>query len=122
MYIPFYAGESHERVAVDGAKNLLRQTGHEDPGGPWIPLGVGVHSGVAFVGAVGSAEGATDITVLGDAPNVAARLSSAAAAGEILVSADVAAKAGLDSSLEERTLELKGKSEPLSVRVLSDYS
>ena len=71
---------------------------------------------------MGSAEGATDITVLGDAPNVAARLSSAAGPGEILISADTFGSTELSSSLEERTLALKGKSEPLTVRVLKDYS
>ena len=122
MYIPFYAGEDHERVAVDAARDLLRSTGHDDPAGPWIPLGVGVHAGVAFVGTVGGADSATDITVLGDAPNVAARLSSAAGPGEILMSEGTFENTGLDSELEERTLDLKGKSEPLTVRVLTEYS
>lgn len=122
MYIPFYAGDDHRSVAIGGAKDLLRRTGHGDPDGPWIPLGVGVHTGVAFVGTVGSADSATDITVLGDAPNVAARLSSAVGPGEILVSEDTYASAGLPPDLEKRNLDLKGKSEPLGVRVLTDYS
>ena len=122
MYIPYYTGQNHELVAVNGAKDLLRKTGHEDPTGPWIPLGVGVHTGIAFVGTVGSKDSATDITVLGDAPNVAARLSSLAGPGEILISEDTYTSAGLDLHLEKRTLELKGKSEPMAVRVLKDYS
>ena len=122
MYIPFYTGHDHRSVAVGGAKHLLRLTGHNDSAGSWIPLGVGVHTGVAFVGTVGSQDSATDITVLGDAPNVAARLSSAAKPGEILISEDAYAGAGLDFDLERRTLDLKGKSEPLTVRVLRDYS
>ena len=121
MYLPFYAGQDHQRVALDAAKDLLRATGHDGPEGPWIPLGVGVHTGVAFVGTVGSHDGATDITVLGDAPNVAARLSSAAAAGEVVMSEDTYAGTDLSSDLEKRTLDLKGKSEPLGVRVLKDY-
>ncbi len=122
MYIPYYAGEDHERVAIGGARELLRKTGHADPDGPWIPLGVGIHTGTAFVGAVGSNDAATDITVLGDAPNVAAHLSSAAGPGEILLSEDTYSGAGLESDLETRTLDLKGKSEPLSVRVLKESS
>jgi class 3 adenylate cyclase len=55
-------------------------------------------------------------------PNTAARLSSAAGPGEIVISDDTFAQAGLDGDLEQRTLELKGKSEPLGVRVLTDYS
>ena len=58
---------------------------------------------------------------LGDPPNVAARLSSLAGPGEILISKDTYVGAGLDSELEKRTVDLKGKSEPLAVRVLGDY-
>jgi adenylate cyclase len=67
------------------------------------------------------AEGcATDITALGDNVNIAARLASKAGPGEVLVSeaAYTAAKLELDD-VEQRQLELKGKSEPVSVRVLS---
>jgi class 3 adenylate cyclase len=70
------------------------------------------------VGAFGSDNGVTDITVLGDVANVAARLSSLAAQGEILVSEP--AFAALDEPAarwEERSLALKGKSEPVRVRV-----
>jgi class 3 adenylate cyclase len=77
-----------------------------------------VHSGTAFVGAVGSKDGATDITVLGDVPNVAARLSSAARAGEILISEDAFRQAQLSEALEQRSLELRGKSQPIKVYVL----
>ena len=50
--------------------------------------------------------------MVGDVVNVTARLAAAAESGEILVSADVAAKAGLDGDLPRRTLDLKGKAEP----------
>ena len=60
-----------------------------------------------------------EITALGDAANVAARLASNAAAGEVLLSESTVQKAGLDTAnLEQRTLELKGKSEPMDVWVL----
>jgi adenylate cyclase len=55
---------------------------------------------------------------MGDIVNVTARLSSLAAAGEILVTATAAAAAGLDAGFERRTLELKGKTEPVEVVVL----
>ena len=60
--------------------------------------------------------------MLADAPNTAARLSSAAAAGEIMLSDGAYDIAGLTDDLERRTLELKGKSEPTGVCVLSDIS
>ena len=95
-------------------------TGHNDTSGPWIPLGVGVHTGIAFVGAVGSKDATTDITVLGDAPNKAARLSSSAEAGEILVSQSASEAAGLNvDQLEGRLLDLKRKTEPVSVYSLT---
>ena len=87
---------------------------------PWIPLGAGVHTGVAFVGSVGSERGTSDITVLGDAANTAARLASSARQGEILISDAAYQAAALDlGELEERRLELKGKSERVLVHVLA---
>ncbi len=119
LYVPGIAGPEHGRIAVEAAKELLSVTGHTDPAGPWIPLGAAVHTGVAFVGAVGSKEGLTDITVLGDAPNIAARLASQAAIGEILVSQDAARSAKLATAgLRPRQLELKGREEPVSVFVI----
>ena len=68
---------------------------------------------------MGSEEGTTDITVLGDAANTAARLSTNAKQGEILVSEATAAAAGLDKDqLEHRTLKLRGKEKPFPVYVL----
>jgi adenylate cyclase len=119
IYVPGFAGRRHARRAIDAAHMLLHATGHHGGEEPWIPLGVGVHAGTAYVGSVGSKDGTMDITVLGDAPNTAARLASEAAVGEILVSdaahelADLAADSG-----EVRQLTLKGKAEAVSVHVL----
>ncbi len=119
MYVPGFAGPQHARRALEAAREILRVTGHGRAEAPWIPLGAGVHTGTAFVGSVGSAEGTVDITVLGDAANTAARLSSSAAVGEILVSDAALAAAGLNGDdLEHRELELKGKSQPVLVHVL----
>jgi adenylate cyclase len=108
MFFPLLSGERHAARAVEAARALLRATGHADPGGPWIPLGAGVHAGLAWVGAVGTGT-RTELTALGDAVNTAARLAAAAAAGEILVSAETATAAGLDSTLARKHLELRGK-------------
>ena len=119
LYVPGFAGREHAQLAIKGARELLLKTGHADPDGPWAPVGIGVHTDVAFVGAVGTEGGATDITVLGDAPNTAARLSSAAAAGEIIISEQAYQAAGMDDlKLGERELTLKGKQEPVGVRLL----
>ena len=96
------------------AQDLLRATGHDQPDGPWVPVGAGVHAGRAWFGIVG--EGThIELTAVGDAVNVAARLAAAAGAGEVLVSADAAAESDLDPGLERRSLELKGKELPTDV-------
>jgi adenylate cyclase len=119
LYVPGFAGPDHARLALQAAQELLRATGHQDRGDPWLPIGVGVHTGIAYVGTVGSDSTVTDVTVLGDAANIAARLASAAGQGEVLVTeqAYTAARVCRDD-LEHRTLQLKGRSEPVDVRVL----
>ena len=82
-------------------------------------VGAGVHSGVAFVGALGTGSH-VDMTAMGDPVNVTARLASAAGPGEIPVSADAAGRAQLETSpLDSRELELKGKSQPTRVFVVA---
>jgi len=122
MFVPGFAGPDHRYKAIKAAQELLYATGHNQADGPWIPVGVGIHTGVAFVGSVGSAGSATDITVLGDPANVAARLSSTAAAGEILISRDAVTPELDVKHLEARELELKGKSQVVGVYVLNKYS
>lgn len=117
LYPPYLP--DHPARAVHAARELLLATGHEDPAGPWLPVGAGVHTGVAYVGIVGSEDTVYDLTALGDAVNITARLASLAGPGEILVSDDAYAAAGVQSqTLEHRKLELKGRSEPVGVRVL----
>jgi hypothetical protein len=41
LFIPGYAGPEHARQAVQAAQELLYVTGHRDPGGAWLPIGVG---------------------------------------------------------------------------------
>jgi adenylate cyclase len=52
LFVPGMAGLDHASKATDAARSLLLATGHGSADGPWIPLGVGVHTGVAFVGSV----------------------------------------------------------------------
>jgi adenylate cyclase len=119
FFLPGMAGPDYNRQAVLAAQELLQVTGHANPDGPWVPVGVGVHRGTAFVGAVGSKDGIADITALGDAVNIAARLSSNAGPGEILVSEEAFAAAGIDfEAAEQRSLSLKGRAHPVTVRVL----
>lgn len=118
-YVPWFVGENFALRAVEAAQEVLRVTGHADPEGPWAPVGVGIHTGRAYFGAVSSVDGLVELTALGDAVNTASRLATKAAAGEIVISDDTAQKAGIDTrNLEKRTLELKGKSLPMDVWVM----
>lgn len=123
LYVPGFAGKEHARRAVEAAQDIMQVTGHAQQDKAWIPLGIGVNTGIAFVGAVGSKDGTIDITVLGDAANTAARLSSAAADGEILISETTWEMAGLEyGQIEKHSLELKGKSEPVTAFALKIYT
>lgn len=120
LFLPAW-GSDHAAKAIGAAQNLLTRTGHADKGGPWVPVGVGVHTGMAYVGTVG-VEGTNgyDITVLGDLPNVASRLASLARAGEIFVSESAYSSSGLNlGDLERRSLDIRGRVAPLDTRVLT---
>ncbi len=117
FFLPFLP--DHPARAVHAAQDLLRATGQGTPEGPWIPIGIGIETGTAFVGTVGSEDTVTDFTALGDVVNITARLVAAAAAGEILISDTTYAAAGLAAeNLERRELTLKGRTEPVGVRVI----
>ena len=109
-----FAGPNYVHRTIHVAQDLARAMAREG-----IPVGIGVHAGVAYFGAVGSAGGLTDIAAVGDEVNTAARLASKAAAGEIIVSEQALKEAGLaGDEFEARSLDLKGISEPVPVRVL----
>ena len=117
LYIPGLSGKGHAAQAVDAARRIVATSAAAEHGG--LPIGAGVHTGVAFVGAMGSQGEVDDFTALGDTVNAAARLGSEAAAGEILVSGVTAAEAGLDAGmLDRRRMELKGRQEPMDVVAL----
>jgi adenylate cyclase len=117
LFIPAFARPSHSLAAIRSARRLLTATGHGSPSGAWVDLGIGVHTGVAFVGSVAVGGQVTDFTALGDTVNTAARLTSEAAAGEALISDDTLEHAGaVDPSLERRVLQLRGRDEPVIAR------
>jgi len=112
LYVPAI-GPDHARKAVEAAGDLLRATAD------FVPVGAGVHTGLAYVGAVGSGSTVTDFSALGDAVNVTSRLASLAGAGEALISeaAYTASGSGL-GDLDRRELSVRGREAPLEVRVL----
>jgi adenylate cyclase len=120
LFIPVWAGSQHASRAMSAGRRILHATGHDGPS-PWVPVGVGIHTGLAFVGVVSSSDEADDFTALGDTVNTASRLAGSAAAGELLVSLVAARAAGMDlAGLEHRSLELKGKTAPVEAVVAAD--
>ena len=123
FFVPGIAGSNYAQAALESAVELLRATGHADEEGPWIPLGVGVHAGNAFVGYLGEHGVSMELTALGDDINVGARLADAAGVGEILASLQLTQIIQLDTDgLEHRELDLKGKAAPFEVAVIKPDS
>lgn len=117
LFLPMMVTD-HPGRAIEAGLSMLAATGHADAAGPWLPVGAGVHTGVAYVGSVGDGSVA-DFSAMGDAVNTTARLASAAAAGEILVTEEAWKRADAELETTSRKLDLKGKAEPVDVRVLT---
>jgi adenylate cyclase len=119
LFIPVVTGDRHAIRAIEAGEALLRAVADRELVAGGVRVGVGVHTGEAFVGTVGSDE-RLDFTALGDTVNVAARLGSDAGAGELFVSGVAWAAAGRPDLLERRELSVKGRAEPLEVVVLRE--
>lgn len=119
-FVPGFVGPEYPQAALDSAKERLRATGHTDDEGPWIPLGVGVHAGHAYVGLVGNPGEAMELTALGDDTNIGPRLPDEAGVGEIVASLRLCEMIGLATDdLEHRRLDLEGKATPLDAVVIT---
>ncbi len=115
FFVPAFTDNNNfARAAIKAGQAILTATGHGSEDGPWVSVGVGIHTGEAYVGAVGEQGKNSDIAVLGDNVNIAARLTGQAKAGEIVISNDTKRRAGLDmAGLEFRSFALKGKEDPV---------
>jgi adenylate cyclase len=84
-------------------------------GAPEVSMGIGINTGPVVAGTVGGA-GRLEYTVVGDAVNVAARLQSEAAGGEIVASAATISTAGDGVTAEPiGPRHVKGREEPVEV-------
>lgn len=117
IYLPGLTGSDYRQRAVAAGLELLRATGHADPHGPWLSIGVGVHAGTTFVGSIGDEGGNYQFAVLGDPMNFGARLVGAAKGGEMIVSETVWKDVSGEIAGEPCSLELKGYSEPVKAYV-----
>jgi class 3 adenylate cyclase len=108
----------HARRALEAAEDMLSwlETGNarwEQKYGVSIQLAIGVHTGEAIVGNVGS-ETRMEYTAIGDVVNVAARLETIARPQQILVTDAVREAAGPDFEYVDADLHrLSGRAEPV---------
>jgi adenylate cyclase len=104
LYLPQLLSDGFEDDMLRDAGDLIAATE--------LDLGVGLDVGRAYVGNVGSGE-VKDFTALGDVVNTAARLQSAATAGQIVVSERLFGRfTARPGNAREATFSLKGKPEP----------
>lgn len=96
------------KAAVAMQKRLMALKGElDDKGFSKISVGIGLHTGVATVGYIGS-ERRSEYTAIGDTVNLASRLESNTSGGQILISEATATAAGKIFPLVKR--------EPLTVK------
>ena len=99
---PGFSGPDYVEKAMASARDLANACKEVD-----IPVGIGVHSGEAYMCSVLANKGTfRDVSVFGEAVNLVARLSDHAAPGEVMAS-DAFASAGNFES-DEVHLQLKG--------------
>ncbi|MBW2971775.1 GAF domain-containing protein [Candidatus Woesearchaeota archaeon] len=80
-----------------------------------VNIGIGINTGEMIVGNIGCKQ-RTDYTVIGDSVNIAARLCSAAAGGQIMISETVYAEVKKLVKVKElEPIKVKGKSKALHV-------
>ncbi len=115
--------EDHAERALEAASDMIRfletaNVGWQTKYNLEVRLGIGVNSGAAIVGNIGS-DKRMEFTAIGDTVNVAARLEAIAAPNQILLSEDTAQLAG--DLFETRVLgerKLPGRSAPTRVHEL----
>jgi len=115
--------KNHSKVAVDCALDILQNIKNLNEeliseGLPSIAIGIGINSGEAIIGNMGS-KNRFDYTAIGDAVNTAARLESATKEKgvDLLIGESTEKFCGL-SLKELKSIKVKGKSKELKIFTL----
>lgn len=110
----------HAERAARAALAIQQVTGVVAAANPgWPRFRVGVNTGEAAVGLLGTAGGRT-FTVIGDAVNLAARLESTASVGEVLIGAETARRLPSARTEPLGPVQVKGKADSVEVYRLVD--
>lgn len=116
LFLPL-AGTDYRRVAVESAVALQHAVASASWPGDMPKIGIGINAGEAFIGRIGGTD-KTDFTALGDTVNVAARLQSEAGPGELVLNEGLFTESSdLVENAEKRTISVRGRQEPVEVRV-----
>ena len=103
-------------IEMEHALEELRRQWHAE-GRDQLRMGMGIHTGVAIVGNIGSPQ-RMDYTAIGDTVNLAARLESATKDHDVSILLSEQTHAGLRNrfkSAYKDTIRVKGRGEPVSV-------
>lgn len=113
LFVPGLAGTHYRQKAVEAARSLVRVIRYTESPAGTLDVGIGVASGEEFVGNVAGG-GYKDFAAVGDVTNTAARLTSSARNGQIVVDAEIyAAVARAYPDAQKQQLALKGKKDPV---------
>jgi adenylate cyclase len=107
--------------AINSAMNILKGVGYGSGEEPWLPVGIGINHGQAYVGKVGTGD-VNDFTALGDTVNTASRLQSEAKAGQIVVSESVYTEINSEyQNVPVRHVDVRGKEEKFGVHIIKPF-
>jgi len=110
--------QQHARLAVKAAweaQQAIIERQRDDPSLPRVQFGIGINTGEALAGNVGST-GRAEYTLIGDAVNMASRICSAAPGGEVWIGPETYRQVMDYVEVDElEPQHFKGKAEPVIV-------
>ncbi|NQW19207.1 MAG: adenylate/guanylate cyclase domain-containing protein [Chloroflexi bacterium] len=120
FFVPAFQQNSPS-AALSAAVNILKGVGNGSGKEPWLPVGIGINFGQAYVGKVGTGE-ISDFTALGDTVNTAARLQSHAKAGQIVISESVYSYvSGEYPGIPLEAIDVRGKKETFGIHIITPF-